>query len=73
MHDQNLKENKIERLNASPREILQWLGTDIIREEFNKKFNYNGSIWVDNMKENFKKLYKKILLFLMLDSKMKLI
>lgn len=59
LHDQNLKENKIERLNASPREILQWLGTDIIREKFNKKFNYNGSIWVDNMKEKLKNLQDK--------------
>lgn len=59
VNDPNKKEIKIDRLNASPRELMQWMGTDIIREEFNKKFNYNGSIWVDNMKENFKKLYKK--------------
>ena len=52
VNNQNKKEIKIDRLNASPRELLQWLGTDIIREEFNKKFNYNGSIWVDNMKQN---------------------
>ena len=28
------------KFNASPRELMQWLGNDIMREEFNKKFNY---------------------------------
>ena len=32
------------------RELMQWLGTEVFREEFNKKFNYNGSVWVDNVK-----------------------
>lgn len=45
-----------DRLNASPRSLMQWLGTDIIREEFNKKFNYSGSIWVDNVKKQIEKL-----------------
>lgn len=44
------------KFNASPRELMQWLGTDIMREEFNKKFNYSGSIWIDNVKDNVKTL-----------------
>ena len=42
------------KFNASPRELMQWLGTDIMREEFNKKFNYSGSIWIDNVKDKVK-------------------
>lgn len=56
VNDPIKKELKINRLNASPRQLLQWLGTDIIRDEFNKKFNYNGSRWVDLMRENLIKL-----------------
>lgn len=44
------------KFNASPRELMQWLGTDIMREEFNKKFNYSGSIWIDNVKDKVKTL-----------------
>ena len=44
------------KFNASPRELMQWLGTDIMREEFNKKFNYSGSIWIDSVKDNVKTL-----------------
>ena len=44
------------KFNASPRELMQWLGTDIMREEFNKKFNYSGSIWIDNVKDRVKTL-----------------
>ena len=44
------------KFNASPRELMQWLGTDIMREEFNKKFNYSGSIWIDNVKDKIKTL-----------------
>ena len=44
------------KFNASPRELMQWLGTDIMREEFNKKFNYSGSIWIDNIKDKVKTL-----------------
>ena len=44
------------KFNASPRELMQWLGTDIMREEFNKKFNYSGSIWIDSVKDKVKKL-----------------
>ena len=35
---------------------MQWLGTDIMREEFNKRFNYSGSIWIDNVKDKVKML-----------------
>lgn len=42
------------KFNASPRELMQWLGTDIMREEFNKKFNYSGSIWIDSVKDKVK-------------------
>ena len=42
------------KFNASPRELMQWLGTDIMREEFNKKFNHSGSIWIDNVKDKVK-------------------
>ena len=35
---------------------MQWLGTDIMREEFNKKFNYSGSIWIDSVKDKVKTL-----------------
>lgn len=44
------------KFNASPRELMQWLGTDIMREEFNKKFNYSGSIWIDSVKDKVKTL-----------------
>ena len=44
------------KFNASPRELMQWLGTDIMREEFNKKFNYSGSIWIDSVKDKIKTL-----------------
>ena len=44
------------KFNASPRELMQWLGTDIMREEFNKKFNYSGSIWIDSIKDKVKTL-----------------
>ena len=44
------------KFNASPRELMQWLGTDIMREEFNKKFNYLGSIWIDSVKDKVKTL-----------------
>lgn len=44
------------RFNASPRELMQWLGTDIMREEFNNRFNYSGSIWIDNVKDKVKML-----------------
>lgn len=44
------------KFNASPRELMQWLGTDIMREEFNKRFNYSGSIWIDNVKDKVKML-----------------
>ena len=44
------------KFNASPRELMQWLGTDIMREEFNKRFNYSGSIWIDNVKDKIKML-----------------
>ena len=47
------------KFNASPRELMQWLGTDIMREEFNKKFNYSGSIWIDNVKDKVKTLLDK--------------
>lgn len=46
------------KFNASPRELMQWLGTDIMREEFNKKFNYSGSIWIDSVKDKIKTLLK---------------
>ena len=39
-----------EKYNCYNRELMQWLGTDIFREEFNKRFNYKGSVWVDNVK-----------------------
>lgn len=44
------------KFNASPRELMQWLGTDIMREEFNKKFDYSGSIWIDSVKDKVKTL-----------------
>ena len=44
------------KFNASPRELMQWLGTDIMREEFNKRFNYSGSIWIDSVKDKVKTL-----------------
>ena len=44
------------KFNASPRELMQWLGTDIMREEFNKKFNYSGSICIDSVKDKVKTL-----------------
>ena len=47
------------KFNASPRELMQWLGTDIMREEFNKKFNYSGSIWIDSVKDKVKTLLDK--------------
>lgn len=33
------------------RELLQWFGTDVFRESFNNRFNYNGSVWVDWIKD----------------------
>lgn len=50
------KESINPKFNASPRELMQWLGTDIMREEFNKRFNYSGSIWIDNVKDKVKML-----------------
>lgn len=58
VNDPIKKEQKIERFNITPREIMQWMGTDIMREEFNKKFGYNGSIWVDNVKYEIEELRK---------------
>lgn len=54
--DQIKKELINPKFNASPRELMQWLGTDIMREEFNKRFNYSGSIWIDNVKDKVKML-----------------
>ena len=54
--DQIKKESINPKFNASPRELMQWLGTDIMREEFNKRFNYSGSIWIDNIKDKVKML-----------------
>ena len=54
--DPSKKELINPKFNASPRELMQWLGTDIMREEFNKKFNYSGSIWIDNVKDKVKTL-----------------
>lgn len=55
----NKKEIIIPRLNASPRQLMQWMGTEVMRENFNKTFNYQGSIWVDNVKEQIKSLLSK--------------
>lgn len=49
-----LKDEYNEKYNCYNRELLQWLGTDIFREEFNKKFNYKGSVWVDNVENILK-------------------
>lgn len=38
LHDQILKETIDERWNKSPREIMQWLGTDILRNHINQNF-----------------------------------
>lgn len=53
------KEEFIPRLNASPRQLMQWMGTDVIREEFNNKFSYRGSVWVDNVREQIRRLRKE--------------
>lgn len=45
MYDQILKEVYDERWERSPREILQWLGTDILRTQINEDF------FVMNMKQ----------------------
>lgn len=50
VYNPDKKDTVIEKYNTTPRQLMQWLGTDILRKEFNKKFNYEGSIWVDNMK-----------------------
>jgi hypothetical protein len=38
LHDPVVKEEHDDRWNRSPREIFQWLGTDILREQINKDF-----------------------------------
>ena len=46
----NKKDEFNERFNCYNREIMQWFGTEVFRENFNKRFNYKGSVWVDNVK-----------------------
>ncbi|MHA1681153.1 MAG: hypothetical protein ACTSUE_09100 [Promethearchaeota archaeon] len=38
MHDTILKETIDTRWNKSPREVLQWMGTDVMREQFGPDF-----------------------------------
>lgn len=45
-HDRTLKETRIQRYsNKSPRELLQWFGTDIIREHFDRDFWLKRAFW----------------------------
>ena len=46
----NKKDEYNKRFNCYNREIMQWFGTEVFRENFNERFNYNGSVWVDNVK-----------------------
>lgn len=48
LHDQTKKEIIDERWNMSPRQILQWLGTDILRN------NISDEIFITNMKNKLK-------------------
>jgi len=45
LHNPIIKETVDERWNRSPREIFQWLGTDILRQQINQDF------FVMNMKQ----------------------
>ena len=40
VYNPDKKDTVIEKYNTTPRQLMQWLGTDILRKEFNKKFNY---------------------------------
>jgi hypothetical protein len=45
LYDQDLKEKVDDRFHKSPRQILQWLGTDILRNQINQDF------FIMNMKQ----------------------
>ena len=40
LHDPIIKEVHDKRWNKTPREILQWLGTDVLRTHINQDFFY---------------------------------
>lgn len=51
--DDNLKESPLEDWdNRTPRQLAQWLGTDVYREQF------DSNIWLKNMEIRIRKNYK---------------
>lgn len=45
MYDEVAKEVKDERYNKSPRELLQWFGTDVMRDRFDPEFWTKQAFW----------------------------
>ena len=53
------KEQNIEKYGCCPRELMQWFGTDIIRNQFSEKFPLSPPIWVDNTEMQIIKLIEQ--------------
>lgn len=53
LNNQLYKEIEDERWNKTPRKIMQWLGTDIMRKQFREDFwIYNWLVWYNSKKWN---------------------
>lgn len=53
----NQKETKDTYWNATPRDIMQYIGTDLLREQFGKKYPHIGeSIWIMSVRRQIDNL-----------------
>lgn len=53
------KEKLIEGYNCTPREVMQWFGTDIMRNKISKRFPSIHSVWVKNVERKLIELLKQ--------------
>lgn len=55
----DLKEINDTKYNFTPRELMQWMGTDVFRNTFHTQFPNSPPVWISNMEYRLKKLYPK--------------
>lgn len=53
------KEKLISGYNCTPREVMQWFGTDIMRNKISKRFPSIHSVWVKNVERKLIELLKQ--------------